>query len=113
MRPIQRLRFISRVRALAWHIGYHDELGELGTVGVGWLRQRRREALAAGCVPDDVDDATIDGLERGRQHVHICRLLLLQPAKGLRLFEPAKAGAFAGGFFFGMSASATAAGAPS
>lgn len=65
-RPLERHRLLNRVITLAAHCGHLDELGQLGTFGLAWLRQARHDALCVGCSLLDVDSATLDGLDIGR-----------------------------------------------
>lgn len=66
MRPIAKRALIVRVRNLARRVAEHDERGELGSFGLAWLKDSRRQALRAGCLAEDVDEATMSGLVEGR-----------------------------------------------
>lgn len=69
MSALARRWLLNGVRAVARRLGEAERSGVEahadGTLAA--LKWRRREALSAGCVLDDVDDATIDGLDEGRR----------------------------------------------
>lgn len=67
--PLQRHWRVNTVRKWAAFVGRSDERGELGSLGTALLRAVRRNALDAGCMPCDIDDATVAGLDYGRAYV--------------------------------------------
>lgn len=66
MRAIAKLRLLRAVQRWAAAAGRLDAAGQLGTLGVEFVRSARREARAAGCPGADIDELTIEGLEQGR-----------------------------------------------
>lgn len=72
MGPLARNRLVNRVAAVAARCGLLDDAGELGSLGLAFLRSARHDALCAGCQLDDVDTATLDGLDDGRHTVSRC-----------------------------------------
>lgn len=64
--PLARHHAVLKVRRIATRAGRLDERGKLGDPTHWALRQARARALLMGCVPDDVDDATFEGLDTGR-----------------------------------------------
>lgn len=65
-RAIHRQWKVNRVSAVARDCGRLDAKGQLGTFGVAMLKDARRQALRAGCIGDDVDDATFEGVDERR-----------------------------------------------
>jgi hypothetical protein len=61
-----RLRQLHAVRRVARDCGRLDATGELGSLGMAWLRSARRQACDGGCSADSVDAMTMDGLDLGR-----------------------------------------------
>lgn len=64
--PLRRQQRLNYLRLVARRAGRCDAAGVLGDHTVAWLRLARASATAAGCLPDDIDDATLDGLDAGR-----------------------------------------------
>ena len=64
--PLQRRLACGRVRRLARRAGRLDERGALGAETLGALRSVRALALAQGCLHEDVDVATMEGVVDGR-----------------------------------------------
>lgn len=60
-KPLARLRLVRQVRRVA-----RDAVKEDTEEAAAALMDARRAALEAGCVPDDIDAATIEGAEAGR-----------------------------------------------
>jgi len=69
---LDRNRLVNFVASVAARCGLLDAAGQLGTLGLDFLRSARHEALCAGCSLLDVDVATLDGLDAGRNHVSRC-----------------------------------------
>jgi len=72
MKHLARNRLVNAVAAVAARCGRLDEAGELGSIGLAMLRSARHRALCAGCQLDDVDIATLDGLDDGRHSASVC-----------------------------------------
>jgi hypothetical protein len=66
LRNMARLRQLHAVRRVARNCGRLDAAGELGSLGMAWLRSARQQAREGGCSGDSIDTMTLDGLDLGR-----------------------------------------------
>jgi len=64
--PTTRLRALRRLKQVAVQVGKLVENGELGSMGVAMMKAERDKAKEAGCLGEDVDTVTMDGLCEGR-----------------------------------------------
>lgn len=64
--PLRRLWACGKVRRIARRAGRLDARSELQDTTVAALRKARCAALSIGALLDDVNDATIEGLDQGR-----------------------------------------------
>ena len=67
MKPLERRRRALHVRRIAEAAGRADARGDLGTLGVALVHAARRQGIADGVLPVDVDEETFAGLDRGRE----------------------------------------------
>lgn len=62
-----RPRHERAVWTAAHRAGYLDERALLDDWAMHWLQRTRREALAAGHAPEEIDDWTMSAIARGRE----------------------------------------------
>lgn len=74
MKAFQRYRLLRRVERVAAVLGALERRreGPMRARVSSWLKDARAAAAAAGAAGDEIDELTVDGLERGRLRAGLC-----------------------------------------